>query len=115
MSAEMLETIKRQAEALTSQEKLMLGNYLLEQAQQTNMSSPDKEPDGDKRNRRAKWLNANRECYGGQYVALEVDELVATGRTMREAKEAARAAGKADAFVTYLPKPDFVGEMGGWA
>ena len=64
---------------------------------------------------RLAWMKANDERYGGQYVALAGVELVATGRTMREAREAAHGAiGKGDVFVTYLPKPDEVGEMGGW-
>ena len=66
------------------------------------------------RARRAEWLKANRGSLGGQYVALSGDEFVASGRTLREAREAARAAGKQDAFITYLPKPDEVAEMGGW-
>ncbi len=60
------------------------------------------------------WLKANAEQYGGQYVALVSQQLISTGRTFREANEAARAAGCRDAFVTYLPKPDEVLEMGGW-
>ncbi len=68
----------------------------------------------DIRARRLAWMKANDEQYGGQYVALAGDELVATGRTMREAREAARGAGEGEVFVTYLPKPDEAGEMGGW-
>lgn len=78
-----------------------------------NLQSPT--PTDETRARRAAWLKANREQYGGQYVALDGEELVASGRTLREAREAARATGKPDAFVTYLPKPDEVTEMGGWA
>lgn len=68
----------------------------------------------DIRTKRLAWLKANREQYGGQYVALAGDALVATGRTMRAAKEAARDAGEFDVFVTYLSKPDETVEMGGW-
>ena len=60
------------------------------------------------------WLKANTEHHGGQYVALIGSQLISTGKTFREANEAARAAGCRDAFVTYLPKPDEVIEMGGW-
>ena len=69
----------------------------------------------DTRAKRLAWLKANREQHGGQYVALAGDELVAIGRTMREAKEAAHGAGEFDVFVTYLPKPDEAAEMGGWS
>ena len=64
--------------------------------------------------RRLEWLKAHREEYGGQYVALDGERLVAVGPNYRIAREKARAAGKTDAFVTYLPKPDEVAEMGGW-
>lgn len=60
------------------------------------------------------WLKANAELHGGQYVALVGAQLISTGKTYREANEAARAAGCREAFVTYLPKPDEVIEMGGW-
>ena len=60
------------------------------------------------------WLKANGEAFGGQYVALDGNQLVCTGRTFGEASEAARAAGRPDAFVTYLPKPDEIIETGGW-
>lgn len=59
------------------------------------------------------WLKANAESYGGQYVALVGQQLISTGPTFRAAHEAACATGCREAFVTYLPKPDEVLEMGG--
>ena len=67
-----------------------------------------------RRQQQMEWLKANAEEYGGQYVALVGEQLVSVGKTFRAANEAARAAGRRDAFVTYLPKPDEVLEMGGW-
>lgn len=67
-----------------------------------------------RRQQQMEWLKANAEEYGGQYVALVGEQLVSVGKTFRAASEAARAAGRRDAFVTYLPKPDEVLEMGGW-
>lgn len=67
-----------------------------------------------RRQQQMEWLKANAEKYGGQYVALVGGELISVGQTFRAANEAARAAGRRDAFVTYLPKPDEVLEMGGW-
>jgi hypothetical protein len=82
---------------------------------------PDRPPsmlveneDNKSRMRRLEWLKAHREEYGGQYVALDGERLLAVGPNYRVAREKARAAGKADAFVTYLPMPDEVAEMGGW-
>lgn len=117
MSVELLESIKRQAEALTPQEKSYLGTYLLELAEQETAQQATPVDEGDaerKRHQHMAWLKANSEEYGGQYVALDGDQLVSTGRTFGEASEAARAAGKPKAFVTYLPKPDEVIETGGW-
>ena len=59
--------------------------------------------------------NEDREEHGGQYVALDGDQLLAVGPNYRIAREKALAAGKPNAFVTYLSKPDEVAEMGGWA
>ena len=68
----------------------------------------------ERRQEQMEWLKANAEQYGGQYVALIGSRLITTGKTFREANEAARKAGCPEAFVTYLPKPDEVIEMGGW-
>ena len=70
--------------------------------------------DDETRGRRLEWLKSNREKYGGQYVALDGDRLIAVGPNYRVAREKARAAGKTNAFVTYLSKPDELAEMGGW-
>ena len=67
-----------------------------------------------RRQQQMEWLKANAEEYGGQYIALAGEQLISVGKTFRAANEAARAAGRRDAFVTYLPKPDEVLEMGGW-
>lgn len=67
------------------------------------------------RQRRMEWLKSHREEYGGQYVALDGDQLLAVGPNYRIAREKALAAGKSNAFVTYLSKPDEIAEMGGWA
>ncbi len=71
--------------------------------------------DDEMRQRRMEWLKSHREEYGGQYVALDGDQLLAVGPNYRIAREKALAAGKPNAFVTYLSKPDEIAEMGGWA
>jgi hypothetical protein len=70
--------------------------------------------DDEIRRRRMEWLKSHREEYGGQYVALDCDQLVAVGPNYRVAREKAAAAGYPSAFVDYLPKPDEIGQMGGW-
>ncbi len=71
--------------------------------------------DDEIRQRRLEWLKSHREEHGGQYVALDGDQLLAVGPNYRVAREKALAAGKPNAFVTYLSKPDEIAEMGGWA
>ena len=71
--------------------------------------------DDEIRHLRMEWLKSHREEHGGQYVALDGDQLLAVGPNYRIAREKALAAGKPNAFVTYLSKPDEVAEMGGWA
>ena len=66
------------------------------------------------RKRRMEWLKSHREEYGGQYIALDGDQLLAVGPSYRIAREKALAAGKPNAFVTYLSKPDEILGMGGW-
>jgi hypothetical protein len=115
MSADIITAIKQQAATLTVQEKLQLANYLLEQARldqqpRSNRSTMDQ----DVRRGRLEWLKAHREVYGGQYVALDGMQLVAVGPNYRVARESACAAGKPQAFVTYVSKSDEVAEWGGW-
>jgi hypothetical protein len=71
--------------------------------------------DDEIRQLRMEWLKSHRAEQGGQYVALDGDQLLAVGSNYRIAREKALAAGKPNAFVTYLSKPDEVAEMGGWA
>ncbi len=120
MSIERLEIIKQQIVTLSRQERVELSQFLARQMRQDSLnsaSSTQSEAEGAaeiRRRRNMEWMKANGEKFGGQYIALTDGQLVCTGRTFREAREASRAAGKPDAFVTYLPKPDEVIEMGGW-
>ncbi|MDH3604050.1 MAG: hypothetical protein OEU26_30960 [Candidatus Tectomicrobia bacterium] len=115
MSVDIMTVIKQQAATLTAQEKLQLANYLLEQA------SLDQQPRSNRgtmeqavRRGRIEWLKAHREVYSGQYVALDGTQLVAIGPNYRVARKGACAAGKPQAFITHVSKPDEVAEWGGW-
>ncbi len=115
-----LEHIKKLALNLTPEERQALARYLAEPANQE--PSPQKlqtlhgnNGDDEIRQRRLEWLKSHREEHGGQYVALDGDQLLAVGPNYRIAREKAQAAGKPNAFVTYLSKPDEIPEMGGWA
>jgi hypothetical protein len=115
-----LEQIIDEALSLSLAEKRKLREALdleLEQAksQDRNQTRHNHNGDNETRERRLDWLKSHREEYGGQYVALDRDQLLAVGTSYRIAREKAVAAGKPNAFVTYLSKPDEIAEMGGWA
>ena len=48
---------------------------------------------------RMNWLRENREKYAGQYVALDGNRLVGTGKTIREAHEQAKENGIKNPFL----------------
>jgi hypothetical protein len=103
MSVDILTAIKQQAATLTVQEKLQLANYLLEQASLAQQPRRNRSTmEQDMRRERLEWLKAQREVYGGQYVALDGTQLVAVGPNYRMAREGACAAGKPQAFITYV-------------
>jgi hypothetical protein len=95
MSVEIVDSIKKQSALLTKQEKEILANFFLEEYEKEDSSVETT------RRKRAAWLEANREKYGGQYVALEGDA---------EAKRA----GVENAFIDFVPPTDYVGFAGGW-
>jgi len=115
-----LEQIIDEARTLSPAEKRKLRQVLdldLEQMTAQDRAQPTHNDNGDDetRERRLEWLKSHREEYGGQYVALDGDQLLAVGPNYRIAREKALTAGKPNAFVTYLSKLDEIAEMGGWA
>ena len=115
-----LEQIIDEARSLSPAEKRKLRQVLdleLEQVKSTDRAQFRGSDNGnDKmRERRLEWLKSHREKYGGQYVALDGDQLLAVGPNYRIAREKALAAGRPNALITYLSKPDEIAEMGGWA
>jgi hypothetical protein len=114
MSTELLESIKRQIHSLTTAQKAELASFLNEQLRPGTDGGPEEQDSEAFRAMRMNWLKAHREQCGGQYVALHGDNLIAVGGSYRIARENAILAGRPDAFVTYLPKPDEVAEWGGW-
>lgn len=61
------------------------------------------------------WIEAHRDEYLGQWVALDGDRLLAHGANAREVAETARAAGVKAPFVERIePKPETDAFMGGW-
>jgi Family of unknown function (DUF5678) len=52
------------------------------------------------------WMKMHRDEYGGNYVALKNGELIAYGRTIKEADLAAKAKGVNGSLLAYLPRRD---------
>lgn len=59
------------------------------------------------------WLKENQHKYRGLHVALKDGELIATGRTTKEADLAAKAKGFNKTFWRYIPREDEE-FWGGW-
>ena len=116
MSVEILENLKEQANQLTPQEKKLLAEYLysnIEPKDTLNLGLADTTKE-EKRRLRGEGIKANREKYGGLYVALDGDKLLGTGKNYPEAAQHAKRAGVKDAFIDFVRPIDYVGEMGGW-
>ncbi len=100
MSVETLDSIKKQMAVLTKQEKFALANYLLAQANEEAETENGRNIEDDEvKRRQLEWLKDNREKYAGQYIALDGDQLVGLGATIREAREQAKQNGVKSAFL----------------
>lgn len=117
MSVKVLDSIKKQVEVLSPEEKSDLADFLLEQTNKTvskTDSNGNAKPDKNVRRKRMTWLKENRQKYGGQYVVLDGNKLLGVAKTFLEGKKIATENDVPDAFVNYLSKPDEVGYIGGW-
>ena len=72
------------------------------------------EPNGKKNiNPNIEWLKKNRAGYAGNYVALKDGELIAVGRTIKEADLKAKEKGVKKTLLHYIPAEDEE-VWGGW-
>lgn len=60
------------------------------------------------------WIKEHHAEYAGKYVALKDGELVAVGKTIKEADVQAKEKGVKNSLLTYLPKDDEEVFCGGW-
>jgi len=67
-----------------------------------------------KRQKSIAWIKSHREQYGGKYVALDGDKLIAVGDRHGDALKAAVKAGYKKAFVGNVLPIGYEGYMGGW-
>ncbi len=118
MSVEVLETIKEQTNRLSPQEKRVLADYLVSSVEETGesdlgLSADNKE---EKRRLRNEWMKSEANCekYGGLYVALDGDKVIATGKNYPEAARKSRDAGAVNAVTDFVRPVGYVGEIGGF-
>ncbi len=112
MQTETLTQIKQRIGSLDDDSKRNLADFLAEELNGKNSSSSSHTPDEDRLNQ-IEWLKRNREKYAGKYVALCGSALVGEGKTLREAREQAKAKGFQNAFATFVYSENDV-PFGGW-
>jgi hypothetical protein len=109
MSKQQLNEILKQTETLTAEEKLLLAQLLLEQTP----PAPSRQSAAIRHSQYRKWLQEHGEEYAGQWVALDGDRLVSSGKNNREALAEARRQGVRIPFVVYVEPTDAL-PFGGW-
>lgn len=112
MQTETLTQIKQQIVMLDADSKRDLADFLAEELENKNESASALVSD-EERSNQIEWLKSNREKYAGKYVALHGNELVGEGKTLREAREQAKAKGFRNAFTTFVYSENDV-PFGGW-
>ncbi|HTG16233.1 MAG TPA: DUF5678 domain-containing protein [Blastocatellia bacterium] len=121
MSDQQISALKDQLASLTPQEKLELARFLTEQVDSSSTSvtpgtwatNADPNTPALKRAQHLAWLKAHREEYAGKYVALDGDQLVGSGLSIREAHEQARRGGIDHPFLVHVSSVNDA-PFGGW-
>ncbi len=67
-----------------------------------------------KRQKSIAWIKSHREEYGGLYVALDGDKLIATGEKYGDALKIAHQKGYKNAFIGDVLPLNYEGFIGGW-
>ncbi len=89
MQTETLTQLKQQIVSLDKESKKDLAEFISNELHQESDSKIVKISD-EERHVQLEWLKENREKYAGKYVALEKNNLVGVGKTLREASESAK-------------------------
>jgi hypothetical protein len=118
MATELLHDLMARSSELTMEEKQRLAQYLSEQVENGNgdedgVSAQKPQPDARKGQLSVGWLKSHSDEHAGQYVALDGDQLVGSGRTIRDAQTAAKDNGYPQALLVHVP-PREGGTWGGW-
>jgi Family of unknown function (DUF5678) len=112
MPSATLERILNEVKRLTPEERREL-REALECEAVCAVVLPSAGVDNDRWEREQRWLDEHREEYLGQWVALEGDRLLASGRDGRAVYEAARPAGVRAPLVTRVEPRDQL-PFAGW-
>lgn len=104
---QILDEIVERVPKLNNEERRELIQLLQEEVSKEK-SNGEKSP-----NPNIEWLKEHRDKYAGNYVALFEGELIAFGRTIKEADTKAKAKGYKKTLLTYVPAKDEV-LWGGW-
>jgi len=113
MATELLNDLIARSGGLSPAEKERLARFLSEQVRQDNIRARVTENDRHNGEPSVEWLKAHAVEYAGQYVALNGDQLVGSGRTIRDAHAAAQRNGYPQALLVHVP-PREGGSWGGW-
>lgn len=112
MPSATLERILNEVKRLTPEERREL-REALEREAVCVVVLPSAGVDNDRWERKQRWLEKHRDEYQGQWVALEGDRLLASGRDGRAVYESARAAGVRAPLVTRVEPRDAL-PFAGW-
>lgn len=104
---EILDEIVERVPSLSSEDRQKLIQLLQEEE---SKSKPD---NGKNPSPNIEWLKEHRDEYAGNYVALFEGELIAFGRTIKEADMQAKAKGYKKTLLHYIPAKDEE-VWGGW-
>lgn len=107
-----LERILNEVKKLTPEERRQLREALEREAAHA-VAPPSTGTENDRWEREQRWLDEHRDEYLGQWVALEGDRLLASGRDGRAVYEAARAAGVRAPLLTRVESRDEL-PFAGW-
>jgi hypothetical protein len=117
MATELLQHLMERSNELTPEEKQRLALFLSEQVKNSNGDEESgsrqlPRTDPGKGQLSVAWLKAHANEYAGQHVALDGDQLVGSGRTIRDAETAAKNNGFPHALLVHVP-PREGGTWGG--
>jgi hypothetical protein len=119
VATQLLHDLMARSSELTTEERQRLAEYLLEQVKNGNGDEEGSSPQGPRTTDPRKgqlsvaWLKAHADEYAGRHVALDGDQLVGSGRTIRDAVTAAKRNGYPQALLVHVP-PREGGSWGGW-